>query len=153
MKPRSKFLAGGALIIGAAGFLMVSAISDTGMFWLTPTELLAKVATDSTFRGAGVKVGAKVLPGSIVRSENGKQVSFIATDGGTQFPVRYNRIPPDTFTDDADVILTGRLQPDGSFLATELLAKCASRFEAEPDSANLKYRDTPGYKAAQKDTL
>jgi hypothetical protein len=35
-------------------------------------------------------------------------------------------------------------------VATELLAKCASRFEAAPDSANLKYRDTPGYKAARK---
>jgi cytochrome c-type biogenesis protein CcmE len=131
---------------------MVSSISETGMFWLTPTELMAKVAEDSSYRALSVQVGAKVLPGSIERSESGKRVAFVATDGGTQFKVVYNNIPPDTFADDADVLVTGRMLADGSFEATVLLAKCASRFEAEPDPANLKYRETPGYKAAGKAT-
>jgi cytochrome c-type biogenesis protein CcmE len=33
---------------------------------------------------------------------------------------------------------------DGTFRATTLLAKCASRYESAPE----KYRDTPGYRAA-----
>lgn len=150
MNTRLRFLAGGVLIFGTAGYLMVSSISETGMFDLTPTELLAKVTADSTFRGVGVKVGAWVVPGSIVR--NGKEISFVATDGEKQFTVNYDKVPPDTFTDSASVILTGSLQRDGSFKATQLLAKCASRFEAEPDSADLRYRETPAYKAAGKVT-
>ena len=43
-------------------------------------------------------------------------------------------------------IWPGPLQADGTFDAHELLAKCASRYENAPD---LKYRQTPGYKAAK----
>jgi cytochrome c-type biogenesis protein CcmE len=131
---------------------MASSIRDTGMFWLTPTELLARAASDPSFRNTGVKVGAWVVPGSIRRGESGREISFVASDGAKEFRVFFNKTPPDTFTDSSDVILTGKLQPDGSFVATELLAKCASRFEAMPDSSNLKYRDTPGYKASKRTT-
>ncbi len=50
MKPRTKFLAGGLLILGSAGVLMASSIKETGQYYLTPGELGAKVANDPTFR-------------------------------------------------------------------------------------------------------
>ena len=46
MKPRTKFLIGGALIIGTAGYLAASAIKDTGVYYLTPGELSAKTRVD-----------------------------------------------------------------------------------------------------------
>ena len=49
MKPRTKFLIGGALVIGTAGYLAASAIKDTGVYYLTPGELSAKTRTDPTF--------------------------------------------------------------------------------------------------------
>jgi len=145
MTARTKFLVGFLLVAGTAGYLMASSIRDTGMYYFTPTELAAKVSTDPGFRDVGVKVGARVVPGSIVRDAAGREVKFVATDGARMLPVVYRGIAPDTFTDSADVIVEGRLDAAGTFQATVLLAKCASRFEAAPDD---KYRDTPGYKAA-----
>jgi cytochrome c-type biogenesis protein CcmE len=66
------------------------------------------------------------------------------TDGGQTFPVVYRGIAPDTFTDSVDVVVEGRMGRDGTFRATTLLAKCASRYENAPQ----KYRETPGYKSS-----
>ena len=49
-------------------------------------------------------------------------------------------------TDGVDVVVEGRLGHDGTFRATTLLAKCASRYENAPE----KYKDTPGYKKAEQ---
>ncbi len=144
MTARTRFLIGFLMVACIAGYLMASSIRDTGMYYFTPTELAAKVATDPSFRDVGLKVGARVVPGTIVRDAAGRQVQFLATDGARTLPVVYRGIAPDTFTDSADVIVEGRLDAAGTFQATVLLAKCASRFEAAPDD---KYRDTPGYKA------
>ena len=49
LKPRTKFLLGGAFILAVAGYLMASAIAQTGTYYLTPTELASKVAQDPRF--------------------------------------------------------------------------------------------------------
>ena len=144
MKPRTKFLLGGALVLGTAGYLMASSIKDTAVYYLTPGELSAKTVADPTFYDTGVKVGARVVPGSIKREPGGKQVSFAMSDGAKTYNVVYRGITPDTFTDGVDVVVEGRLDRAGTFHATTLLAKCASRYENAPD----KYKTTPGYKAA-----
>jgi cytochrome c-type biogenesis protein CcmE len=66
--------------------------------------------------------------------------------------VIYRGIAPDTFTDGVDVVVEGRMGEDGTFHATTLLAKCASRYENAPGEGGgqpdgYKYRQTPGYKA------
>jgi cytochrome c-type biogenesis protein CcmE len=146
MKPRTKFLIGGAVVLGVAGYLMATSINDTGVYYMTPTELSAKLAADSTFRNVGVKVGARVVPGSVTRVAGGKEYAFRVTDGAKTFPVVFRGIAPDTFTDSVDVVVGGRMGADGTFQATELLAKCASRYENAPE----KYKQTPGYKAGAR---
>jgi cytochrome c-type biogenesis protein CcmE len=146
MKPRTKFLIGGALVLGVAGYLMASSIKDTGVYYMTPTELTAKIQADPSFVNAGVKVGARVVPGSVQRIAGGKEYAFRVTDGSHTFPVVYRGIAPDTFTDSVDVVVAGRMGTDGTFQATELLAKCASRYENAPE----KYKQTPGYKAGAR---
>ena len=142
MKARTKFIIGGLLVLGPVGYLMASSIKETGVYYLTPTELSAKLAADSSFRSVGVKVGARVVPGSIERDPGGREYAFRVTDGAKTFPVVYRGIAPDTFTDSVDVVVEGRMGRDGTFHATTLLAKCASRYENAPE----KYRATPGYK-------
>jgi cytochrome c-type biogenesis protein CcmE len=146
MKVRTKFLMGGVAVLGTAGYLMASSINDTAVYYLTPHELATKVAQDSTFVHTGVKVGARVVTGSVQRAAGGKQVAFRMTDGTSTYPVVYRGIIPDTFTDSVDVVVEGRLGPDGTFQATTLLAKCASRYENAPD----KYKSTPGYQQAAR---
>jgi cytochrome c-type biogenesis protein CcmE len=146
MKPRTKFLIGGAVVLGVAAYLAVTSIKQTGVGYYTPTELSAKLRADSAFRKVGVKVGARVVPGSVVRTAGGREYAFRVTDGANTFPVVYRGIAPDTFTDSVDVVVGGRMGADGTFQATELLAKCASRYENAP--TDPKYKQTPGYKAA-----
>jgi cytochrome c-type biogenesis protein CcmE len=148
MKPRTKFLIGGALVLGVAAYLATSSIERTGVYYLTPTELTARVKQDPSFVNAGVKVGARVVPGTIERDPGGRQYEFKVTDGARTIPVVYKGIAPDTFTDSVDVVVSGRMGADGTFQATELLAKCASRYENAPTNPADKYKQTPGYKAA-----
>ena len=144
MKARTKFLIGGALVLATSGYLMATSIEETGTYYLTPTELATKIQTDPSFYGTGVKVGARVVPGSIVRDPGGRSMKFEVTDGARSFPVSYRGIAPDTFTDGVDVVVEGRMDRDGTFAATTVLAKCASRYENAPE----KYQGTPGYRNA-----
>ena len=144
MKPRTKFLIGAGLVLSVAGYLMATSISETGMYYVTPTELADKLAADPSLHGVGIKMGARVVPGTIKRVAGGREYAFTVTDGARNVPVIYRGIAPDTFTDGVDVVVEGRMAQDGTFHATTLLAKCASRYENAPE----KYRETPGYKAA-----
>ncbi|HVZ77928.1 MAG TPA: cytochrome c maturation protein CcmE [Gemmatimonadaceae bacterium] len=144
MKARTKFLLGGVVVLGTAGYLMATSIRSTGEYYLTPTEFETKLVADPSFRDVGVKVGARVVPGTIQRFPGGRDYAFTVTDGAKTIPVVYHGLAPDTFTDGVDVVVEGRMGQDGTFRATTLLAKCASRYENAPD----KYRNTPGYKAA-----
>ena len=133
MNPRNKFLLGAGIIVASVIFLIASGVKETGVYFLTPTELVNKVEADPTFYDVGIKVGAKVVPGSIRRDDAARRVDFAVSDGGNQFDVTYVGIVPDTFTDanDIEVIVEGKYGRDGVFRATEVLAKCGSRYEAE----------------------
>ena len=50
---------------------------------------------------------------------------------------------PDTFKHGAEVVVTGRVRDDGTFDASELLAKCPSKYEAaEPAAPGAQHPDT-----------
>jgi cytochrome c-type biogenesis protein CcmE len=133
MNARTKFLLGATVIVASVVFLIASGVKQTGVYFLTPTELAQRVEADPTFYDVGIKVGARVVPGSIRRDAASQRVDFDVTDGTEQFAVTYTGIVPDTFTDanDIEVIVEGKYGKDGVFRATEVLAKCGSRYEAE----------------------
>lgn len=132
MKAGTKFILGGVLVLGTVGYLMATGIKETGVYYLTPTELASRVEADRTFYNVGVKMGARVVKGSIARDVESQTITFRATDGQHTWPVTYRGMAPDTFTDEVDVVVEGRLQSDGVFRATTLLAKCGSKYEAAP---------------------
>jgi cytochrome c-type biogenesis protein CcmE len=131
MTARTKFIVGGALVLATVGYLMATGIKETGVYYLTPTELTQKVRTDRGIYDVGLKMGARVVKGSVQRDVASQTIAFRVTDGTSSFPVRYRGLAPDTFTDEADVVVEGRLHQDGTFYATTLLAKCGSRYEAK----------------------
>jgi cytochrome c-type biogenesis protein CcmE len=132
MKAGHRFLIGAGIIVAAVVLLIAQGVKETGVYFLTPTELAAKTTADPTFYDVGLKMGAKVVPGSIRRDDGNRQVDFQVSDGVQSYPVTYRGLVPDTFTDanDIEVIVEGRLGRDGVFHATEVLAKCGSRYEA-----------------------
>jgi len=137
MKAGHKFLLGAGVIVASVGLLIAQGVKETGVYFLTPTELAAKTSADPTFYDTGLKMGAKVVPGSIHRAPDNRRIDFQVSDGVRSYPVTYRGLVPDTFTDanDIEVIVEGRLGRDGVFRATEVLAKCGSRYEAVYDEA------------------
>lgn len=133
MKAGHKFFLGAAVIVVGVGLLITEGVRSTGVYFFTPTELVTRTTQDPSFHDVGLKVGAKVVPGTIRRDEETLRIEFAMSDGVTQVPVRYQGLVPDTFTDanDIEVIVEGKLGRDGIFHATEVLAKCGSRYESE----------------------
>lgn len=144
MNTRSKFLLGGLVILGTASFLAAKSTAATAQFYLTPHELAERLKADDSFRENGMKVGGRVVPGTIVRAAGNKEVRFVMRDtmstSDARFNVVYKGIIPDTFTDSVDVVVEGRLDAGNTFQATVLLAKCASRYENAPGKPGY----TPG---------
>lgn len=132
MNAGMKFALGAVLIVGSVGYLMASGIKETGQYFLTPSELSQKLASDPTFYDVGMKVGANVVPGSVTRDVATQTIAFRITDGSATYPVIYKGLAPDTFNDSVEVVVEGRLQRDGVIHATDVLAKCGSRYESVP---------------------
>jgi cytochrome c-type biogenesis protein CcmE len=132
MKPSTKFAIGAAVILGSVTLLITEGVKQTGTYFLTPTQLLERTARDPSFHDVGLKVAAKVVKGSIERDPVAQRVDFRISDGTREFPVRYVGPVPDTFTDenDIDVVVEGKLDRAGVFEATDVIAKCGSRYEA-----------------------
>ena len=130
MKARTKFIIGASLVVGTVGYLMVEGIKDTGVYFLMPAELAERVASDPTIYDVGVRLGGNVVKGSIERDLGARTITFEVTDGMEVFPVVYHGIAPDTFTDSVEVVVEGRLSREGTLQATNVLAKCGSRYEA-----------------------
>ena len=130
-------LVGVALVVT---YLIWTGVSDTMMYFLTPSELIAKVEQDPTFREVGVKVGGKMVPGSYSKAELVHHFAVgDAENTAVSFPVEYDGPLPDTFNPamDVDVVVEGRFREDGVFVATTVLTKCGSRYEAmEPLPGN-----------------
>jgi cytochrome c-type biogenesis protein CcmE len=133
MKASSRFALGASVIVLAIFALIFQGVKQTGVYFLSPSELLERTAGDPSFHDVGLKVGARVVKGSIQRDPSSQRIAFEVSDGQGAFPVVYEGLVPDTFTDanDIEVIMSGKLGRDGVFHATEVLAKCGSRYEAE----------------------
>lgn len=133
MRKQRKFLVGAVFLVGVVGYLMVTGMKDSMTYYYTPDELAAKLAADPGVRETGVKVGGRVVPGTVRFDARTLELRFTVTDiatGKTTFPVRYEGPVPDTFQEGRDVVVTGRLSEAGTLEATEVLTKCGSRYEA-----------------------
>ncbi len=129
-----RFAVGLIGVAGVVGYLMWTGIRDSMVYYLTPTELMARVEAQPTFHGVGVKVSGRVVEGSWTRDQGttGAHEFMIEDLDRTDVVllVRYEDIVPDTFNDRAEVVLEGSYSEDGLFRAHTVLTKCGSRYEA-----------------------
>lgn len=133
MKRQRKFFVGGALLAGVVGYLMVTGMRDSMVYYYTPAELVAKTSSDPTVHDLGVKVGGRVVPGTVRFDPRTLDLNFEVVDiatGKARFPVHYQGPLPDTFEEGRDVVVEGRYMQSGLFEATTVLTKCGSRYEA-----------------------
>jgi cytochrome c-type biogenesis protein CcmE len=109
------------ILLGAAGLatgLVLYALSDTIVFFYTPSD----IATKGVTAGQRLRLGGLVADGSVKKSE-GSTVAFAVTDTIKTTNVRYQGILPDLFREGQGVVAEGVLQADGSFIADQVLAK------------------------------
>lgn len=132
-----KFAVLGLGIVLSMTYLIVVGMSRPGgaVYYLTVPEFLAQ--PDPT--AGDYRVNGRVVVGSIERLDTGMDALFtiVDPDSATTIPVVYHGVIPDTFVDDAAVVVEGRLQGDGAFNAHTLLAKCPSKYESADDAPAL----------------
>lgn len=131
-----RFMVGLVGVAAVISYLVWTGVSSTMVYYLTPGELVERVEEDPSFRDLGVKVSGQVVPGSYERVEGQLLHRFVIhdlEDESVTFPVEWRDALPDTFTDEVEVVVEGRLNADGVFEATTLLTKCGSRYEAAPE--------------------
>ena len=98
---------------------MLNAFQSNLVFFFTPTQVAANEAPrDRTFR-----IGGLVEEGSVVRDKDALTVRFSVTDTAKTIPVVYTGILPDLFKEGKGVVAQGRIGADGTFKASEVLAK------------------------------
>ncbi len=128
--PRLKFIVVGALILGAISYLMFSGISDSMVYYYTVSEALD---LEQELSNRGIRVSGYVQAGSIQKDNSQSQVEFLVfeKESDQTLPVIYQGIIPDTFKDNAEVLVEGMYRSEeGRFHANVLLAKCPSKYEA-----------------------
>jgi cytochrome c-type biogenesis protein CcmE len=102
-----------------AGLLALSALKDQAAFFYAPSD----VRRDGLPLGRAVRLGGMVEGGSVKRATDGITVHFVVTDGRATTPVVFAGIVPDLFREKSGVVAEGQFQPNGSFIASNLLAK------------------------------
>lgn len=152
MKEKSQLLRIGAavvIILGTIIYLAISGVQSNKSYYVTIGEMRGM---GSEIYTRHLRVAGNVVPGSIER--NGANARFVLSEQGNTLKVDYkgSEPPPDTFKDDAQALAIGTLRRDGTFEATQLQAKCASKYApankpaAAPNNtaASLKSSSLPG---------
>jgi len=114
-----------AVILLSLGYLAYTGVQDSKSYYVTIKELngMGNGAYSKRLRVAG-----NVAPGSIKRQ--GTHLEFLLVEEAHTLPVVYSgtEAPPDTFKDNAQALAEGKFGRDGVFHATNIQAKCASKY-------------------------
>lgn len=128
------------LVTAAAAIvaLVLVGMQDKGVYSKPVDELVAQKAK---FVGKPVRAEGLLVHGSLVKRESPCEYRFKMEKNGTELPVRYAKcVVPDTFRDvpgmDVGVTVEGELQPDNSIEASQVLAKCPSKYEMKQKAAS-----------------
>jgi len=122
MKPRHKrfvLLGLGLIALAVAAALVLNAFRSNLVFFFTPTQ----VANGEVPQRRSFRIGGLVEAGTLKRENDGLTVHFVVTDTVKRVPVTYKGILPDLFKEGKGAVAQGQLGADGTFLASEVLAK------------------------------
>jgi cytochrome c-type biogenesis protein CcmE len=104
----------------AAVLLAMSALKDQAAYFYAPAD----VARQGLPLDRAVRIGGMVKQGSVKRAPDGVTIDFVVRDETPlTIDVRFKGIVPDLFREGSGVVAEGRFQPNGLFVATEILAK------------------------------
>ncbi len=133
-KPRSQSVRIGAavaVIVAVIVYLAVTGVQANKSYYVTINELQAMGGKAYTRH---LRVAGNVEPGTLLR--HGVGARFVLVENDKHLRVEYDGEdpPPDTFKDNAQALAIGMYGRDGVFHATELQAKCASKYAPAPSA-------------------
>jgi len=120
VKPRHKralIIIGALVTLAIAAVFILNALNSNIALYVTPSE----VATGKAPQGQTFRIGGMVKDGSLRRDE--LVVHFIITDMVKEIAVAYKGILPDLFKEGKGAVVQGKLDANGQFIASEVLAK------------------------------
>jgi cytochrome c-type biogenesis protein CcmE len=126
MKP--KMVIGVVIIIAALVYLFIGGFKDNAIYYLTIPELHAKGLGNS---GEGLRVSGYVVPHTIQWDAQKVELRFVMTEQKDTLNVFYHGVMPDQLAAAQQVLVEGKLGTDGTLLASKILLKCPSKYEAK----------------------
>jgi cytochrome c-type biogenesis protein CcmE len=119
-----------SLVLGVAfGALLYSTLGESAQYYKHVDELMA---APQVWYGKPLQVHG--FAKNVQRKRDSLEYRFEMHNNGHVVRASYTGIVPDTFKNDAEVVLEGTLTEDG-FEATGMTAKCPSKYEPQPGSA------------------
>lgn len=120
--------------IGIAAALAVTAFQSNLLYFIDPSEVVqGKAPVNRSFR-----LGGMVKEGSVQRQKDGLTVRFDVTDYAESVTIQYTGILPDLFREGQGIIANGRLNEQGIFVASEVLAKHDEEYMPPEVAASMK---------------
>ena len=139
MNRKAKFIVGGCVILAALAYLVYAGVSQSVVYFVTPSELGAAPVAGKAYR-----LGGMVLPGTLKWDPRPLDLRFTLSDGQASVPVRHRGTPPDLFAENRGAVVEGTWSRDGYFEATTILAKHSEEYKGPHDGSQ------PGYKELLK---
>jgi len=124
--------------VSLAGALALNAFRENVMFFFDPSQIAAGAAP----AGERFRLGGMVSKGSVQHTSGSLEVRFVVTDFKHDVPVRFTGVLPDLFKEGQGVIAHGQIDPRGTFLADEVLAKHDEKYMPPPVRKSLKQTGT-----------
>lgn len=124
----------GLVIALAFGGLLYSTLSEGTEYYKHVDEVMVN---PEAWHGKNLQLHGFVVPKSIGRKRDSLDWQFDVQSNGKVVRAYYTGIVPDTFKDEAEVVLKGTLAPGGTFHVERdgVMAKCPSKYEAKPVSS------------------
>jgi cytochrome c-type biogenesis protein CcmE len=136
MSLKPKFVVGIALVAAALGYMIYAGVTQSAVYFITPSELTAAPTPGKAYR-----LGGMVEKGTVRWTPATLDLSFSISDGQTRVPVRHHGTAPDLFGEGRGAVVEGRWTRDGYFEATQILAKHSEEYKAPHDGAKPGYQE------------
>ncbi|HEY7362665.1 MAG TPA: cytochrome c maturation protein CcmE [Methylomirabilota bacterium] len=132
---KAKFVLGALVIVTALAYLIYSGVTQSAVYFVTPSELAAAPAAGKAYR-----LGGLVAPGSLTWEPKTLDLRFALTDGKTSVPVRHRGTAPDLFGEGRGAVVEGAWAAEGYFKATLIMAKHSEDYQA-PANGQAGYKE------------
>ena len=136
MSRRAKFLGGGLVIVAALAYLVYAGVSQSVVYFVTPSELSAAPVAGKAYR-----LGGMVKPGTLKWNPQSLDLSFALSDGRATVAVKHKGAPPDLFAEGRGAVVEGTWAADGYFQAGLIMAKHSEEYKAPHDASQAGYKE------------